>query len=159
MTQNLAESKKNPLSPEAAERVHTRLAAEEILRNQVPVPYFMVGSSNNFSKKAINLEYFTLKYGIFIILIQFYSYIDIGHKKIFVLFIKHNFLNQITNRKRMIVPVFIILVVVSLIMDLKKNLFVDVALGIPPDRGGSQQQRRSFHDTLKSSGHHAIQYS
>ena len=59
----------------------------------------------------------------------------------------------------MIVPVFIILVVVSLIMDLKKNLFVDVDLGIPPDRGGSQQQRRNFHDTLKSSGHHAIQYS
>ena len=121
MTQNLAESK-NPIPPDAAERVHTRLAAEEILRNQVPVPYCMVGSSNNFSKKAINLEYFTLKYGIFIILIQFYSYIDIGYiKKFFVLFINHTFLNQITNRKRMIVPVFIILVVVSLIMDLKKT--------------------------------------
>ena len=118
----------------------------------------MVGSSNKFFQKAIHLEYFTLKYGIFVTLIQFYSYNDIGHKKFFVLFIKHNFLNQITNRKRMIVPVFIILAVVNLIMD-KKNLFVDVDLGIPPDRGGSQQQRKSFHDTLKSSGHHAIQYS
>ena len=99
----------------------------------------MVGSSNNFSKNAINLEYFTLTYGIFITLIQFYSYIDIGYiKKFFVLFIKHIFLNQITNRKRMIVPVFILLVVVKLIYGIKKNLFVGVDLRIPPDHHANQ---------------------
>ena len=75
-------------------------------------------------KKAINLEYFTLKYGIFITLIQF-TLILIQAIKILFSLCKFTFLNQITNRKRIIVPVFIILVVVSLIMDLYiKNLQV-----------------------------------